>query len=179
MTRPGTRTRLASAYVLSDTIVVVANHLTQAGFWLAGRPVVRLLPEATDAELGAAARAALQSGLAGVPTLKRAEYTPYLRDLAVAAGVRSWAALEKSARLCNVEQLPSGALRVVPHRHGGTRGDAAGYHELPEAAFEPGGNDDTAPRRSHPARDRAVTGPCRARGHLTSDGTDGATGIRL
>lgn len=54
MTRSG-HARLAAVYALPDAFVVVANHHTQAGFWLAGQPVTRLHSTATDAELGAAA----------------------------------------------------------------------------------------------------------------------------
>jgi hypothetical protein len=131
-------------YVLPDAFVVAANHRTQAAFFLVGRPITRLPRHATDAELGAAARAALDGGRNGAPTPKRAEYMPYLRELAVAAGLRSWAALEKLAQLCNIEQATDGTLRVVPHRHGGARGPDAGYHELENAAFEAPSSDDAA-----------------------------------
>ena len=63
MTRSG-HARLAAVYALPDAVVVVANHHTQAGFWLAGQPVTRLHSTATDAELGAAVRAAFRASRA-------------------------------------------------------------------------------------------------------------------
>ena len=139
MTRSG-HARLAAVYALPDAFVVVANHHTQAGFWLAGQPVTRLHSTATDAELGAAVRAALSASRADLPVPSRAEYPAHLRELAAAAGVTTWAALDKAARLCTVEEGVSGVVKVMPHRHGGTRGPAAGYHELVEAAFEVAGD---------------------------------------
>ena len=136
MMRGSGPTRLAAVYALPDAFVVVANHQTEAGFWLAGRPVARLVSTATDAEIGAAVRAALSASRRGLPTPTRADFAAHVRDLATAAGQRTWAALEKAARLCTVEELTGGVLKVVPHRHGGTRGADAGYHELAEEAFE-------------------------------------------
>ena len=144
ITRSNAPTWIAAVYALPDAFVVVANHRTQAGFWLAGRPVTRLVSTATDAEIGSAVRAALSASRDGLPAPSRADYPVHLRDLATAAGVRTWAALEKAARLCAVEENAGGVRRVVPHRHGGTRGPDAGYHELPEAAFESAGVDNAA-----------------------------------
>jgi len=135
--------RIALVYATSDAFVIVANHRTQAGFWLAGHPVARLPVSATDGELGAATRVALRGSRDGIPTPNRAEFSPYLRELAAAAGMRSWAALEQAARLCNVEQS-AGEHRIVPHRHGGTRGPDAGFHALESTAIEMTGSDDTA-----------------------------------
>ena len=134
--------RLAEVYALPDAFVVVANHRTQAGFWLMGRPVTRLPSTATDADLGAVVRAALSASSDGLPVPTREDHSANMLDLAKAAGVRTWATLEKVARLCSVEAGASGGLKVTPHRHGGTRGPDKGYHELTAAAFElPGGND--------------------------------------
>jgi hypothetical protein len=134
---------MSTESTLSHAFVVVAYHRTVAGFYLAGRPITRLAASATDVELGAVTRATLGASLRGLRTPRRAEYTPRLRDLAKAAGMRTWAALEKTARLCMVEET-RGAIRVVPHRHGGSRGADAGYHALDETAFEPADNGDEA-----------------------------------
>ena len=137
MTRGSATIRMAAVYALPDAFVLVANHRTQAGFWVAGRPVTRLSSTATDAEIGTALRAVLSAGQADLPTPTRTDFPQRLLDLAAAAGVRTWAALEKAARLCTVEERAGGVLKLVPHRHGGTRGPDAGYHELVELAFEP------------------------------------------
>jgi hypothetical protein len=100
-----------------------------------GQPVRRLAATASDDELGVAVRAALSASLRGIQTPRRDDYTPRLRALAKAAGVRTWTALEKAARLSTVWELRDGALRIVPHRHSGPLG-TAGYHELADAAFE-------------------------------------------
>jgi hypothetical protein len=135
---------MAAVYALPDAFVLIANHRTQAGFWIAGQPITRLSSTASDAEIGAALHAVLHAGQSDLPTPTRAEYPQRLRELATAAGVRTWAALEKVARLCTVEEGARGVLKVVPHRHGGTRGPEAGYHELAELAFEPAGGGDAA-----------------------------------
>ena len=102
---------------------------------MVGRPVRRLAATASDTELGAAVRAALSESLRGIQTPRRDDYLPRLRGLSKAAGVRTWTALEKAARLCTVWESREGSLRIVPHRHSGPIG-TAGYHELTDAAFE-------------------------------------------
>jgi len=49
--------RSAAVYEFSDRLIVIADHLTEAGFWRAGLPVVRLLT--ADDVVGQAVQRAL------------------------------------------------------------------------------------------------------------------------
>jgi hypothetical protein len=49
--------RSAGVYEFPDRLIVIADHLTEAGFWRAGLPVVRLLTSVADDVVGQAANA--------------------------------------------------------------------------------------------------------------------------
>ncbi|MFQ3593046.1 MAG: hypothetical protein SNJ82_07635, partial [Gemmataceae bacterium] len=50
------------------------------------------------------------------------------------AKIKSWNALQKSAKMIGVE-MSDAELRIVPSRNGGTSGNDKGYHSLPEKAI--------------------------------------------
>ncbi len=43
-----TARRSAAVYEFPDRLIIIVDHLTEAGFWRAGLPVVRLLTSAAD-----------------------------------------------------------------------------------------------------------------------------------
>jgi hypothetical protein len=49
------------------------------------------------------------------------------------AKIRSWNALQKSAKNCQVEAL-NHELRITPSRNGGTAGPDKGYHPIADRA---------------------------------------------
>jgi hypothetical protein len=101
------------------------------GIWLSAGPALRLPRGASPAELGAAIRACLNESRRGVPHPQ--DWRKVVPPVLQLAGVRSWAALQRSAAMCRVEAGPE-LLRVVPHRNGGTRGNERGYHPLEDQA---------------------------------------------
>src|SRR5262249_2052270 len=124
--------RMASAYEFADRLIVMADHRTDAGFWQAGEPVIRLPKAATEDALGNAVRRALSEAPSVVPATHWKEHARVRATLAQAAGFRSWAPFDRSARMCSLQESDSGVLAVVPMRHGGTRGPDKGFHECPE-----------------------------------------------
>jgi hypothetical protein len=47
-----TARRSAAVYEFPDRLIIIADHLTEAGFWRAGLSVVRLLTSAADEVVG-------------------------------------------------------------------------------------------------------------------------------
>jgi hypothetical protein len=123
--------RLAEVFVRKDDFLVDPNVRTVTGLWLIADPVVQLPRAASTAELGAAVRSALAASRQDIPhPHDRREFPSSLLRV---AGVRSWNALQRSAARCQVETNAT-AIRVLPSRNGGTRGDDRGYHSLEELA---------------------------------------------
>ena len=130
--------RSAGAYEFPDRLVVIADHLTEAGFWRAGLPVVRLLPSAADDVVGHAVQRALTEAPARGPATPWKEYAPVRLALASAAGFRSWGPFDRRARLCSVRVSETGLVEIIPTRHGGTRGADKGFHDRAELTFPVG-----------------------------------------
>jgi hypothetical protein len=130
--------RSAAVYEFPDRLIVIADHLTEAGFWRAGLPVVRLLISAADDVVGQAVQRALTEAPARIPATPWKEYAPVRLALASAAGFRSWGPFDRRARLCSVRVSETGLVEIIPTRHGGTRGADKGFHERAELALSVG-----------------------------------------
>ena len=63
-------------YEFPDRLIVIADHLTEAGFWRAGLPVVRLPTSAVDDVVGQAVQRALTEAPASIPATPWKEYAP-------------------------------------------------------------------------------------------------------
>ena len=127
--------RMASVYEFTDRLIVLAKHRTDAGFWRAGEPVIRLASFVSDDALGDAVRRAADEAPAVVPTTHWKAYAGVRATLARAAGFRSWAPFDRDARMCSFRQSDEGLVTIMPTRYGGTRGPDKGFHECPELEF--------------------------------------------
>jgi hypothetical protein len=133
-----TARRSAAVYEFPDRLIIIADHLTEAGFWRAGLPVVRLLTSATDEVVGQGVQRALTEPPARIPATPWKEYAPVRLALASAAGFRSWGPFDRRARLCSVRVSETGLVEIIPTRHGGTRGADKGFHDRAELALSVG-----------------------------------------
>jgi hypothetical protein len=77
--------------------------------------------------LGEALQKALAAAGEGVP--HPTDWKAHLQPLLQCVKIRSWNALQKSAKMCDVEAL-TGELRITPSRNGGTSGPDKGYHPI-------------------------------------------------
>ncbi len=127
--------RMVSIYEFPDRLIVMADHRTDAGFWRAGEPVIRLLTSVDDAALGGALRFALERAAGMVPATPWKDYAIVRRGLARSAGFRSWAPFDRNARMCSLRESESSTWSIMPMRHGGTRGPGKGFHECPQLEF--------------------------------------------
>jgi len=125
--------RLAAVFAREADLLVEPRCQATTGIWLSAGPVGRLPLPAAPADLGAAVRAALDQSRRGVP--HPADWRAFVPPVLEAAGVRSWAALQKTAALCQIEAGPGG-MRMLPFRNGGIRGEDRGYHPLEELAAD-------------------------------------------
>ena len=123
--------KLAAVFVRGDDFLIATNWQTEAGFWVSADPVTLLPRSASDSQLGAAVRLALDSSRRGVPN--PSDWSEFPSSLLRVANVRSWNALQRAAALCQVE-ADDAEIRVLPSVNGGTRGDNRGYHSLDELA---------------------------------------------
>jgi len=127
--------RMVSIYEFRDRLIVMADRQTDAGYWQAHEPVVRLELSAPDAALGAAVQRVITDASGRVPAIHWKEYSEVRKRLATAAGFRAIGVFDRLARLCFVRESDGGVFTVVPTRHGGTRGDDKGFHERLELEF--------------------------------------------
>lgn len=127
--------RMASVYEFADRLVVMADHRTDAGFWRAGEPAIRLPTSADDDTLGRALRRALSEVPGVTPATHWKQYGVVRAAIAQAAGFRSWAPFDRDARECSLRESDASVLTIVPMRHGGTRGPDKGFHECLELQF--------------------------------------------
>jgi hypothetical protein len=125
--------RLVGVFARAADFLVEPNFEATTGIWLSAGPVQRLPRSAPPAELGAAVRVALQESRQGVP--HPTDWKKFVPPVIEVAGVRSWAALQRSAAKCHIEAGTDG-VKVVPLRNGGTRGDDRGYHSLGDLAVK-------------------------------------------
>lgn len=126
---------MASIYEFRDRLIVMAERQTDAGFWRAGEPVVRLESAASDEAIGAAVQDVLTDAVGRIPAAPWKEYSVVRKRLALAAGFRAIGAFDRLARLCSVRESDGGMFTIVPTRHGGTRGDDKGFHERLDLEF--------------------------------------------
>src|SRR5690348_211474 len=104
--------RMASVYEFADRLIVMADHRTDAGFWRAGEPVIRLPASADDDALGSALRRAIDEAPAVAPAAHWKDYAGVRAALARAAGFRSWAPFDRAARMCSLRQSGDSAFDV-------------------------------------------------------------------
>jgi len=127
----------ASVYQRGEHYFVHANARTVAGPWLASEPAVLLAIDSTSQELGEAVLSALKPGALAVTAPLSGDYRATHAPLLAVAKVRSWSALQRRARLCEVWHRGVEVV-VEPTRNGGTGGENRGYHPLPEHAIKLG-----------------------------------------
>jgi hypothetical protein len=84
------------------------------------------------ADLGKALHRALSAAKEGIahPTDWKAHLAPLLQ----CAKIKSWNALQKSAKECQIEARDR-ELRITPSRNGGTSGADKGYHPIGDQAI--------------------------------------------
>ena len=124
--------RSAAIYARQNDFVIQPESRTTDGIWIGGEPV-QVLPCETDmTTVGQAIQNALAASQDGValPT----DWKAALQPLFKAAKIKNWNALQKSAKMVEVE-MSAAELRMVPSRNGGTSGDDKGYQSLPEKAI--------------------------------------------
>jgi hypothetical protein len=112
--------------------VIQPQSRTTAGLWIASEPVKVLASETDIATVAQSVRIALAASRDGVahPTDWKAVLQPLLNG----AKIKSWNAMQKSAKMVGIE-MSDDELRVVPSRNGGTSGNDKGYHSLTETAI--------------------------------------------
>jgi len=124
--------RHAVMYARQKDFVIQPESRTTAGVWIGWEPVQVVGCETDIATVAQAVRIALAASQDRVahPTDWKAVLQPILNG----AKVKSWNALQISAKMVGIELLDA-ELRIVPSRNGGTSGDDKGYHSLPETAI--------------------------------------------
>src|SRR5262245_25893904 len=117
----------AAVFFRRRDVVVHSQHRTTDGVWIAGAPVSRVHRDELAIALVEAVRDAISKSRDGIahPTDWKRVIAPVL-DV---AHVRSWAALARGSRLCEVEDSIHG-MTVVPTRNGGATGDDRGFRAL-------------------------------------------------
>ncbi len=124
--------RCVAIYARQNDFIIQPESLTTNEMWIGGEPV-QVLPCETDmTTLGQAIQNALAASQDGVahPTDSKAVLQPLFKG----AKIKSWNALQKSAKMVSIE-MSAAELRMVPSRNGGTSGDDKGYNHLPEKAI--------------------------------------------
>jgi hypothetical protein len=126
-----TMSRLASVYARDRDYIVQPSSWTTTGLRIGTEPIDVLPHDVASSDLGAALQKALSAAKEGVahPTDWKAQLEPLLQ----CAKIRSWNALQKSAKMCQVEALDR-ELRITPSRNGGASGPDKGYHPIAEYA---------------------------------------------
>ncbi|HET9637051.1 MAG TPA: hypothetical protein VFP26_14075 [Gemmatimonadaceae bacterium] len=127
--------RRIAVYARRKDLVVLAYHMTDAGFWLAGLPAIQVDTDATSTELSRIIRDVLAGSGTVVTTPRRTDYAKRLKPVLQALGAKVWSDIERNARLCVIQQEESGELRIIPTRNGGARGADKGFHELRSREF--------------------------------------------
>jgi CDI immunity protein len=126
-----TMSRLASVYARDRDYIVQPSSWTTTGLRIGTEPIQVLPHDAAVSDLGKALQKAMSAAKEGVthPTDWKAQLEPLLQ----CGKIRSWNALQKSAKMCEVEALDR-ELRITPSRNGGTSGPDKGYHPIGEQA---------------------------------------------
>jgi len=124
--------RLAAIYARQNDFVIQPESRTTFGVWIGWEPVQVLGRETEMTTVGQAIRDALVASRDGVvhPT----DWKAVLQPLFKGAKIKSWNAMQKSAKMVGIE-MSDAELRIVPSRNGGTAGDDKGYHSLSEKAI--------------------------------------------
>ena len=119
-------------YIRPNGYIIQPQSRTTAGVWIGCEPIQTMARDVALTTLGQAIREVLAASRDAVahPT----DWKGLLLPLFKCAKIRSWNALQKSAKMCGVEESNS-ELRIVPTRNGGTAGSDKGYHSLPEKAI--------------------------------------------
>lgn len=105
----------AAAYLRGDAVFICPYHEVADGPNVAGHPVIVLLADAPDAQLGAAIELALES-----PRTDLASTHDAARQLARAAGVRGQGEFVRGAEAVSI-RASDGVVRVTPMRNRGPR----------------------------------------------------------
>lgn len=122
--------QLASAFRLSDRIIVHSNAQAEAGFWVSTEPYFTLDADASAPEIGEALARALSESRTGFSVAKM-DMQAVMKPLLRAARVRSWRRFVQQAVCCNITYEPSQGFQIDPTHNGGTRGDSKGFQFRP------------------------------------------------
>jgi hypothetical protein len=119
-------------YARQNDFVIRPESRTISGVWIGWEPVQVLTCETDMTSLAQAIQSALATSREGVA--HPVDWKAVSQPLFKAAKIKSWNALQNSAKMVGIE-MSDAELRIVPSRNGGTSGDDKGYHSLPEKAI--------------------------------------------
>ena len=122
----------ASILIRSHDYIIQPESRTSTGLWIVDEPIQVIECDAPTVVVGKAVRLALNGSRDGVDSPK--DWRTLLAPLLKVAGVRSWDALQRSSRLCEVEATCE-VIRVMPSQNGGAVGPNKGFHTLREKAI--------------------------------------------
>jgi hypothetical protein len=121
----------AVVYQLKDRLLVHPWQQTTEGLGIASEPYIRLPLDADAEALGNAVLTALAASGRTVP--HPSSWKGLEEPRHEAAGVRSEKAFQTGTRSVSVEREGE-ALRLEPSRNGASKGNAKGFHPLPDLA---------------------------------------------
>lgn len=124
--------RIAAMYARQNDFVIQPQSRTTAGVWIGVEPVRVMSSETDMATVARHIRFALAASQEAVA--HPSDWKAVLRPLLDGAQVRSWNALQRSAKLVEIETSDAG-IRVLSTRNGGASGGDKGFHSLPETAI--------------------------------------------
>jgi hypothetical protein len=124
--------RRATVLIRPNDFIVQPTLCTTMGLYVSGEPITVITRAAPPSRVGEAVRGALEVSMAVIP--HPTDWRAFSAPLLTAAGVRSWNAIQRSARHCRVEATGA-VIRIIPSRNGGTAGEDKGYHPLVDQAI--------------------------------------------
>ena len=127
---------MLSIYELPDRFFLHASAKTEDGFYIASEPTSSAALETGDIELGELVIDTLRaSSLIGiVPTPQMNQYTELDRTVLRLSGCKSWMAIHRKGKLCEI--LSNGSvITIIPMRNGGTKGEDKGFSPLREKSL--------------------------------------------
>jgi hypothetical protein len=121
--------RCANVYERPDRYIVCPQSRTRDGVWILDEPIVPMRSPVSTSLLGDAVLAALEASRVDVQHPESSQLRPRIAPFLRAAGVRSYAALQREARLVVVSRTET-QVSVVPCRNRGATGPDRGYEEI-------------------------------------------------
>lgn len=118
----------ASAFRLTNHIVIHSDAKTQSGIGIATAPYFTLDVNASMKEIGNAIQHALAESKTSVA---HTDYQEGVKPLLKAAGLRSYRRFVQGAIHCSIVK-DGQSIWIDPTHNGGTRGDSKGFHYKPD-----------------------------------------------